>query len=69
MISDDPTASGRSGFREREEGNDRPLGSTACRLAATFAVICGLKPGTRVMSVRDGTCGVHTLLLEKTPRG
>jgi catechol 2,3-dioxygenase-like lactoylglutathione lyase family enzyme len=31
-------------------------------------VRAGRKPGTRVMSVRDGTCGVHTLLLEKTAR-
>jgi catechol 2,3-dioxygenase-like lactoylglutathione lyase family enzyme len=29
-------------------------------------VRAGRRPGTRVMSVRDGTCGVHTLLLEKT---
>jgi catechol 2,3-dioxygenase-like lactoylglutathione lyase family enzyme len=28
----------------------------------------GRKPGTRVMSVRDGTCGVQTLLLERSPR-
>ena len=28
----------------------------------------GRKPGTRVMSVRSGTCGVQTLLLERTPR-
>jgi catechol 2,3-dioxygenase-like lactoylglutathione lyase family enzyme len=28
----------------------------------------GRKPGTRVMSVRDGTCGIHTLFLERTPR-
>jgi catechol 2,3-dioxygenase-like lactoylglutathione lyase family enzyme len=26
------------------------------------------KPGTRVMSVRDGTCGVHTLLLERAEK-
>jgi catechol 2,3-dioxygenase-like lactoylglutathione lyase family enzyme len=26
----------------------------------------GRKPGTRVMSVRSGTCGVQTLLLERT---
>ena len=31
-------------------------------------VRAGRKPGTRVMSVRDGTCGVHTLLLERTGR-
>jgi hypothetical protein len=29
----------------------------------------GRKPGTRVMSVRNGTCGVQTLLLERSPRG
>jgi catechol 2,3-dioxygenase-like lactoylglutathione lyase family enzyme len=28
----------------------------------------GCKPGTRVMSVRNGTCGVQTLLLERSPR-
>ena len=25
----------------------------------------GRKPGTRVVSLRDGTCGIHTLLLER----
>jgi catechol 2,3-dioxygenase-like lactoylglutathione lyase family enzyme len=28
----------------------------------------GRKPGTRVMSVRSGACGIHTLLLERTAR-
>jgi catechol 2,3-dioxygenase-like lactoylglutathione lyase family enzyme len=28
----------------------------------------GRRPGTRVMSVRNGTCGIHTLLLERTAR-
>jgi hypothetical protein len=28
----------------------------------------GRKPGTRVMSVRNGTCGVQTLLLERTAK-
>jgi hypothetical protein len=28
----------------------------------------GRKPGTRVMSVRSGTCGVQTLLLERSVR-
>ncbi len=28
----------------------------------------GRKPGTRVMSVRSGTCAVQTLFLERTPR-
>ena len=31
-------------------------------------VRAGRKPGTRVMSVRAGTCGIHTLLLERTQR-
>jgi catechol 2,3-dioxygenase-like lactoylglutathione lyase family enzyme len=42
------------------------------RLAASgldvSEVRAGRKPGTRVMSVRNGTCGVHTLLLERTAR-
>jgi catechol 2,3-dioxygenase-like lactoylglutathione lyase family enzyme len=28
----------------------------------------GRKPGTRVLSVRDGACGVHTLLVERTAK-
>jgi catechol 2,3-dioxygenase-like lactoylglutathione lyase family enzyme len=28
----------------------------------------GRKPGTRVLSVRDGACGVHTLLVERTTK-
>jgi catechol 2,3-dioxygenase-like lactoylglutathione lyase family enzyme len=28
----------------------------------------GRKPGTRVMSVRNGACGIHTLLLERAAR-
>ena len=31
-------------------------------------VRAGRKPGTRVLSVRDGACGTHTLLLERTAR-
>jgi len=31
-------------------------------------VRAGRKPGTRVMSVRNGACGVHTLLLERSAR-
>jgi catechol 2,3-dioxygenase-like lactoylglutathione lyase family enzyme len=29
----------------------------------------GRKPGTRVMSLYSGTCGIHTLILERTPNG
>jgi catechol 2,3-dioxygenase-like lactoylglutathione lyase family enzyme len=29
----------------------------------------GRKPGTRVATVRNGTCGIPTLLVERTPRG
>jgi catechol 2,3-dioxygenase-like lactoylglutathione lyase family enzyme len=43
--------------------------ATRARLVAAGVnvseVRAGRKPGTRVMSVRDGTCGVHTLLLER----
>jgi len=28
----------------------------------------GRKPGTRVVSLRDGTCGIHTLLVERTKK-
>ena len=35
---------------------------------AVSEVRAGRKPATRMMSVRDGTCGVNTLLLEKTTR-
>lgn len=28
----------------------------------------GRRPGTRVMTVRNGTCGVPTILIEKTPK-
>jgi catechol 2,3-dioxygenase-like lactoylglutathione lyase family enzyme len=31
-------------------------------------VRAGRSPGTRVVSVRDSTCGIHTLLLERTAR-
>jgi catechol 2,3-dioxygenase-like lactoylglutathione lyase family enzyme len=31
-------------------------------------VRAGRKPATRVISVRNGTCGIHTLLVERTPR-
>jgi catechol 2,3-dioxygenase-like lactoylglutathione lyase family enzyme len=31
-------------------------------------VRAGRKPGTRVMSVRDGACGIHSLLVERTAK-
>jgi catechol 2,3-dioxygenase-like lactoylglutathione lyase family enzyme len=49
------------------------IDATRARLVAAGVgvseVRAGRKPGTRVMSVRDGTCGVHTLVLERTARG
>ena len=46
--------------------------ATRARLSAAgldvSEVRIGRKPGTRVMSVRDGTCGIHTLLLERSAR-
>jgi catechol 2,3-dioxygenase-like lactoylglutathione lyase family enzyme len=48
------------------------IDATRERLAAAgidvSQVRAGRKPGTRVMSVRDGTCGIATLLLERTAR-
>ena len=48
------------------------IDATRARLAAAgidvSEVRAGRKPGTRVMSVRDNTCGVHTLVLERTAR-
>ena len=48
------------------------IDATRARLIAAGVSVSevrvGRKPGTRVMSVRSGTCGVHTLLLELTAR-
>jgi catechol 2,3-dioxygenase-like lactoylglutathione lyase family enzyme len=48
------------------------IGAARTRLLAAgidvSEVRAGRKPGTRVMSVRAGTCGVHTLLLERAAR-
>ncbi len=48
------------------------IDATRARLLAAgidvSEVRAGRKPGTRVMSVRDGTCGIHTLLLERTAK-
>jgi catechol 2,3-dioxygenase-like lactoylglutathione lyase family enzyme len=46
--------------------------ATRARLVAAgidaSEVRTGRKPGTRVISVRSGTCGIHTLLVERTAR-
>ena len=48
------------------------IDATHARLVAAGVdvseVRIGRKPGTRVLSVRNGTCGIHTLLLERTAR-
>jgi hypothetical protein len=48
------------------------IDATHARLVAAgidvSQVRIGRKPGTRVLSVRNGTCGIHTLLLERTAR-
>ncbi len=48
------------------------IDATRVRLVAAgldvSEVRIGRKPGTRVMSVREGSCGIHTLLLERTAR-
>jgi catechol 2,3-dioxygenase-like lactoylglutathione lyase family enzyme len=48
------------------------IAATRARLLAAgidvSEVRAGRKPGTRVASVRSGTCGIHTLLLEQTAK-
>jgi catechol 2,3-dioxygenase-like lactoylglutathione lyase family enzyme len=48
------------------------IDATHARLAAAGVdvseVRIGRKPGTRVMTVKSGTCGVPTLLIEKSPK-
>jgi catechol 2,3-dioxygenase-like lactoylglutathione lyase family enzyme len=48
------------------------IDATRARLLAAglnvSEVRIGRKPGTRVLSVRNGTCGIHTLLVERTTR-
>ena len=49
------------------------IDATRARLLASGIDVsearAGRRPGTRVISVRDGTCGIHTLLLERTAKG
>jgi catechol 2,3-dioxygenase-like lactoylglutathione lyase family enzyme len=48
------------------------IDATRARLVASgidvSEVRAGRRPGTRVLSVRSGACGIHTLLLERTGR-
>lgn len=48
------------------------IDATRARLASAGVdvsdVRTGRKPGTRVLTVRNGTCGIPTLLVERTPR-
>jgi catechol 2,3-dioxygenase-like lactoylglutathione lyase family enzyme len=48
------------------------IDATRARLAAAGVDVSevrgGRKPGTRVLTVRSGTCGIPTLLVERTPR-
>jgi catechol 2,3-dioxygenase-like lactoylglutathione lyase family enzyme len=48
------------------------IDATRARLASAGIDVSGVrtgrKPGTRVATVRSGTCGIPTLLVERTPR-
>ena len=68
-----PSGSGIAAIEPMQTGitlNTSDIDATHARLVAAgidvSEVRIGRKPGTRVLSVRDGTCGVHTLLLERT---
>ena len=60
------------GGDEPPEGDVDPEVAELARLLASGVnvseVRAGRRPGTRGLSVRDGTCGIHTLLVEKTAR-
>ena len=71
----------RPGKDERCEAHDRLWGlswrvadidATRARLVSAGVdvseVRTGRKPGTRVLTVRNGTCGIPTLLVERTAR-
>jgi catechol 2,3-dioxygenase-like lactoylglutathione lyase family enzyme len=49
------------------------IDATRARLASSGVDVSGVragrKPGTRVLSVRSGACGIPTLLVEQTARG
>jgi catechol 2,3-dioxygenase-like lactoylglutathione lyase family enzyme len=49
------------------------IDATRARLAAAGVDVSdartGRKPGTRVLTVRNGTCGIPTLLVERTAKG
>jgi catechol 2,3-dioxygenase-like lactoylglutathione lyase family enzyme len=48
------------------------IDATRARLVAAGLQVsearAGRKPGTRVMSLYSGTCGIHTLILERAPK-
>jgi catechol 2,3-dioxygenase-like lactoylglutathione lyase family enzyme len=48
------------------------IDATRARLVAAgigaTEVRAGRKPGTRVMSLRDGTCGIQTIVMERSPQ-
>jgi len=71
-----PLAGGDAAAPDRFGGLAYRVGDVAAaqqRLAAArfdvSEVRDGFKPGTRVCSVRDGTCGVPTLLIQPAPTG
>jgi len=61
-------------MKQMQAGGNKALsfGKSRARLLTAgidiSEVRAGRKPGTRVLSVRDGACGIHTLLLERTAR-
>jgi hypothetical protein len=48
------------------------IDATRARLVAAGVSVSevrnGRKPGTKVLTVRNSTCGIPTLLVERTPR-
>jgi catechol 2,3-dioxygenase-like lactoylglutathione lyase family enzyme len=57
------------GLSWRVAGIDAVRARLAAARVDVSEVRTGRQPGTRVVSVRNGACGVHTLLIERAARG
>lgn len=64
----DPTNDGLRGLCWRVDDADATRARLVSEGIDVSEVRTGRKPGTRVMTVRDGTLAVPTLLVERTPR-
>lgn len=66
-IAHDPAATGDNfwGLSWRVQNADAARARLSAAGVSVSDVRAGMKPGTRVFTVRDGTCGVPTLMIEQ----